>query len=394
MLAAAALCAVAAGFAIAMTAMNLVIDRSLEGRERNERQVEDMPQPETRISISALGDMLAHDSIVTQAATPNGYDFSGYFNAITPIYQDADIVFCNPETPVAGQELGISGYPSFNAPQEFAQDLIDAKCNMINLATNHIYDKGQSGIDVSRRVWQDAGPRWIHGANSTIEDQQVSYATVDGVVVAFVAFADFSNVADVSAGSLNMYRDTQLVNQLMAQARERADVVIVSAHWGEEGSNAVSQDQRDTAARFVERGADIVIGTGPHVLQPVEWVEAGNQKGLVWFSIGNMLSSQLQVNELTGIIAQMDLVKNSSEESFRVENIRAFPTFMSYQWSAQDRSVERLESRSNFQLRPMRDASTDITEMFSTETYESRLDYVTKSLGPIVTLQEYAAPTQ
>jgi len=107
-----------------------------------------------------------------------------------------------------------------------------------------------------------------------------------------------------------------------------------------------------------------------------------------------MLSSQLQVNELTGIIAQMDLVKNSSEESFRVENIRAVPTFMSYQWPAQDRSVERLESRSNFQLRPMTDASTDITEMFSTETYESRLDYVTKSLGPIVTLQENAAPTQ
>ena len=127
-------------------------------------------------------------------------------------------------------------------------------------------------------------------------------------------------------------------------------------------------------------GADVIIGTGPHVLQKVETLRSklGNDT-LVWYSIGNMLNTQLEVDQLTGVIAGFKITKDGEKVS--VTKPTAQITFMSYDWSAGDRAAERLLTRTNITLDSLKGAKDRITPMFADETYETRLKYVQDTLG-------------
>lgn len=312
-----------------------------------------------------MGDMLAHDSVNAQAKTASGYDYTPYFTSIKPLYKNADIVFCNPETPVAGDTYGVSGYPSFNAPSAFARDLVKgAGCNVINLASNHQADKGQAGIDASLAVWKDQKPYAYSGMNSSAAEQNtVSYFTVDGVKIAFLAFMDFSNSTLPNSFSVNSYHDATLVQKLMAEARQNAEIVLVSAHWGTEDSNSVNADQRTAAQLFADNGATLIIGTGPHVEQAVATLTSSDGRSVpVWYSIGNMLSSQLGINGLTSGVALSDIDMSSGTPV--VKNLAFAPTFMSYEWSAADKAAGNLLARHNLKLQPLSEANAAIQSMF------------------------------
>lgn len=346
------------------------------------------------LTIAMMGDMLAHDSVVAQARTPDGYDFSPYFKNIKPLHTDADVVFCNAETPVAGDTLGVSGYPTFNAPSAFARDLADAGCNVINLASNHIADKGQAGIDASIAIWREQkNVLAVSGANSSAEEQRkVQYFTVKDVKIAFLAFADFSNSPLPHNYSLNTYHDRTLVDELLAEAARQAEFVIVSLHWGDEGAVSPNSDQRSTAQYFADRGASLIVGTGPHVLQPFETITSQPIDGSVsrdvpvWFSLGNMLSSQLQLNELTGGVASQVFIKQKG--TLTATSTEFMPTFMSYDWPTEDRAAERLATRSNLQLRPLKDVGTSVSGMFPQASEDERQAFVKATLGDRVTVRQ------
>ena len=331
------------------------------------------------VTLSAMGDFLAHDSVVQQAKTREGYDFSPYFSTITSLYDAKGVVFCNPETPAAGEAYGISGYPAFNAPIELARDMNKAGCNLINLATNHLADKGQAAINATRETWEKLPILAVHGANRSMDEQQkVAYFEKDGIKMAFVAFADFSNSPLPHSYSVTSYRDEALVRRLLKEARNQADVVIVSAHWGTEGSHEVNPDQRSAARLFSELGADVVIGTGPHVLQEVDMLSrADGNKTLVWYSIGNLLSSQLNPDELTGGVAQCKLTKTA--KGIVISDVTFRPTFMSYEWSAADRQAQNLLARRNLKLQPLKKAE-DETKLHGVSVAE-RLTKVRQWLG-------------
>lgn len=337
--------------------------------------------PMKSIRLAAMGDMLPHDSVVQQAKVAAGYDFAPYFSNITDTYAPSDVIFCNGETVVAGQELGIAGYPTFNAPQEFARDLAkSAKCNLVNMANNHIFDKGQRGIDISRQVWESHGVV-VSGANRSLEEQDtVSYITKNDIKIAFVAFADFSNQQGYAAHSINFYHDKALVEKLLTKARSTADVVIVSAHWGDEDSTMVNDDQESTAQLFADLGADVVIGTGPHVLQKATMLKGKDGRDtLVWYSIGNMLNSQLAVNELTSIIPQFTITPQAN--GVTINDITVQATYMSYEWLQADRAAERLSARKNLILDTLQGSKDRIPLMFAGESLTSRAQYISDTLG-------------
>lgn len=331
------------------------VNRNVEPvKETKKAQVAEPTLP--KISFAAMGDMLAHDSVVNQAKTNEGYDFKPYFTNIRPLYESSDVVFCNPETPSAGPSFGISGYPTFNAPVEFSRDLVASGCNLINLASNHMADKGQSALNETIDQYDALGVLARHGANRSLEEQgKVSYFTKNDIKVAFVAFADFSNGRLPSSYSVNLYHDNALVQRLLEEARSNADLVIVSAHWGTEDSHEVSVSQRNVAQDMANLGVDVIIGTGPHVIQPVEWIDRPDgQKTLVWYSIGNSLSSQLGVDQLTGGVAKFTVTKD--ENKLEISDVAFEGTLMSYEWSEADRQASRLETRQNLRLDPLSQA--------------------------------------
>lgn len=335
-----------------------------------------------RISLAAAGDMLAHETVTVNAKRPDGsYDYVQFFQEVTPILKDADIRFCNHEVPAAGEQFGISGYPVFNAPKQFTKDLVAAGCNVFNIANNHINDKHQAGIDATiANMKAIPGLLAAAGANrNEAEQKQVRYFTVEGIKVAFLAFSEISNDRDLTPYGLNMFSDT-LATPLLAEAKQHADVVMVSMHWGTEYSAEINAVQHTWAQKLNEQGADIILGTGPHVLQPVEKLRSSNgHETLVWYSLGNMLSTQESIDALVGGFAFVDITKNGS--SIALSRPRFLPTYMHYEWSTEDRQAGRLTSRSQLMIYPLDAASGPLGRSLHATSVEAQFSRVEQLLN-------------
>ena len=350
--------------------------------------VPDVPKKPT-IHMVAMGDMLAHDSIIANAKTDSGYDFTKFFTNIKSGYKDADAVFCNQEGLSAGEQFGISGYPSFNAPTQFSADLqSSAGCNVINLANNHMGDKGVGAIKATIDNWTRLKPLAINGANKTAEDQnKVSYATINGIKIGFVSFMDFNNNKLTPDYSVNNYHDTALVNRLITDARANADAVIVSMHWGVEDSNTVSVDQQNQVNLLSSLGVDLIIGTGPHVLQKEQTVtRPDGGKMVVWYSLGNMLSTQLNINQLIGGIAQFDIVK-IADKKVSIDNLAFTPTYMHYEWTAAQANASDLLARKNAMIYLLDSAAEPLSRSLFNTTVAAQKQYATNTIGSEVTIK-------
>ncbi|WP_237462211.1 CapA family protein [Leucobacter chromiireducens] len=345
------------------------------------------PASPAPVHMIAMGDMLPHDAVNAAAEQQGGsYDYAQFFAGIRAQLDAADVTFCNQEVPSAGVEFGISGYPTFNAPTEFARDLRGgAGCDLVNTATNHTADKGTAGIAATRAAWDGLAPAVVSGANrSAAEQREVHVFDAEGVNVALVSFAEYSN-APIDGVSLNMMSDTALVTELLEKARAAADVVVVSAHWGTEDSHEVNDAQRAFAQQVADLGADVVIGTGPHVLQPVTWLDrAGGGRTLVWYSLGNMLNTQLELDQRTGVIAAFDLVREAEGGPVRVESPTAVLTYMHYDWSAEEEAAGDLMARKNLSITPLAGADALLERTRFGTTAAAQVAASTAILGPDV----------
>ena len=319
----------------------------------------------------------------------DSYDFSKYFTNIRSSYKNADVVFCDQEGLSSGEQYGISGYPSFNAPTQFSIGLQSgAGCNLINLANNHMGDKGVAATNATIDVWNNLKPLALSGANKSTEDQNiVSYAEVKGIKLAFLAFADFNNNKSTPSYSVNIYHDEALVRQLVTEARTNADVVIVSMHWGVEDSNIVSVDQQNEVDLLSSLGVDIIIGTGPHVLQKVQTItRADGGKTVVWYSLGNMLSSQLNTKELIGGVAELDITK-MSDKRVSISNLTFIPTYMHYEWTASQAANGDLLARKNAMIYLLSAATDPLSRSLLNTTVADQKQYVVDTLGSEVVIK-------
>lgn len=338
---------------------------------------------ETVVEVSALGDMLPHQTILDGAQTADGWDFAQYFSDITPALASSGLVACNLEAPVAGDQLGVSAYPAFNAPAAFARDLAASGCDAMSTANNHALDAGVGGLEISADVL-DALPVIWHGTARSAEEQlQPAFTEVDGIRIAFVSASALTNIAGPPT-SLTMLADRAVVEQLMATASAQADVVIVAAHWGVEYSPTVHSSQRSTAQWLSSLGADVILGTHPHVLERVEWVETEAGRTLVWYSLGNALSSQIDVPRVFSAIGQFDIVRDG--DAFQIRDPRAIPIYMHFDWTVADRRAGTLSTRSNPHIYLLEDAAEPLSRSAWETTPEEQRAVIADTLGPEVTI--------
>lgn len=332
---------------------------------------------DSTIRIIAAGDLLPHDSVNLNAKTSNGYDYKQFFDPIKDELNLADVVFCNQESPSA-PNMNISGFPVFNAPAEFAEDISAVGCNIISLANNHLFDRGQTGIDETRKVWNGLNPLAISGANRNQPEQdKISYFSVEGIKFAFVAFSEISNQSPSSGYGLNLL-NRGLVNRLLGEAKDNADFVIVSAHWGTEYSSGINSSQSNWAKTFADLGADFIFGQGPHVLQPVDKIKnPDGGEAIVFYSLGNLLSTQLNIESLIGGFGVIDINKSTK----KVINLSFYPTYMHYEWTAEEKASEDLLKRKNLNIYPLSKAAGPLAKSQNNTTVEKQLRRITGILN-------------
>lgn len=324
------------------------------------------------IRLVATGDMIAHDSVNANAKKADGsYDYLPLMEKMKPYFEKADIRFCNQATPAGGEQFGISGYPVFNAPIAFARGIEAVGCNVINLGTNHTNDKGQALIDAHVAAWDNReGILAVAGANRTVSEQNQSHIfTVKGVKVAFISYTTYTNNTSVTPHGINMYSDA-LATAQVGEARKNADIVIVSMRWGTEYSPDVNAQQDAIAQTLTNLGADIILGHGPHVLEPVKRLKNadGSRESIVWYSLGNFLNTQLETEALIGGFAVMDIDAGTK----KLTNVAFMPTYMHYDWTAADKRSNNLLARKNLQMVPLDQAAELLAKSLLNTTVQAQ----------------------
>lgn len=266
-------------------------------------------------TLLAVGDNLIHDVIYQQALTRGEgkeYQFFPVYSAIADTISQADIAYINQETPIASSKSP-SSYPLFNSPPELADTLSDIGFDVINLANNHMLDQGVSGLQETVHLLSNNPNFSVIGVNSASP-----IINCNGISFGFVGFTQHTNGISLPKTNSEMiiYTDQlDLIQQQIQEIQNSVDVTVVSVHWGEEGSSAPTPYQKELAQKLTEWGADIIIGTHPHVLQPIEYLTASNgHRSLVMYSLGNFVSAQAERANLVGGIAKLTIEKDSSEE--------------------------------------------------------------------------------
>ena len=262
----------------------------------------------TRVTFSAVGDHLMNYPVVEAADANVGevgdglYDFTPMYAGVQDIVASHDLNFIDMETILGGDYLGISGYPSFNSPSAIAGQVAGFGWNLVTTATNHSLDRGIEGIDNSSATWADYPQVIQTGTFASPEDRErIRVVERGGMRFAFLAYTDYLNGIPVPEGYEYAVAtaDADAMVADVARAHEVADVVIVAMSWGDENSFEPNESQRANAQLLANAGVDLVVGFGPHVIQPVEWVDALDEAGsptgartLVVYSLGNFLSNQ------------------------------------------------------------------------------------------------------
>ena len=330
------------------------------------------------ITFIVSGDELPHTSVDQNALTASGsYNYLPFFSLVQPYMTSADMSFCNQESPSDPNDA-VSGYPTFNAPSIFPQDLQRIGCNIINLANNHADDKGQAGIDATLDVWDSLKPLAVAGtARSPAEQNQVALFTVKGVRFAFLAYTQCSNGQNVSSYGLNIFSQT-LAGQQINEAKQHADIIIAAMHSCDEDHSTEDAWQDATASYFASQGVDIVVGTGPHWLQPVQRLpKAGGGTTIVWYSLGNMLSTQLDINGLIGGIGVMKIDTSSKTVTF----VGFMPTYMHYEWTAAQKAADDESARHNLMIYPLDQSSVPLANSQDDTTVEAQTTRVTQIMN-------------
>lgn len=335
------------------------------------KKTEEKPKKST-VKIIATGDMLPHDTVNQAAKTVDGYNYLPLFTHVEKYMKDRDIAFCNQESPSA-KSLPITGYPTFNAPPAFAQNLQQLGCNVINLANNHSNDKGRTGIVETRSTWDGLDTLAVAGiARSSEEQEEIPVFENNGVKFAFLSYTKCSNDNNFQSYQLNMLSEG-LVDKQMKIAKEQADAVIVGVHWCRENTTRQDSEQERWGQIFADKGASIVVGTGPHWLQPVKkYTGTNGNETIVWFSLGNFLSTQEELNGLIGGIAVMDF----DIQKKQVTGLQFMPTYMHYEWSRADKVAGNLLARKNLALYPLDKAAEPLAKSLHNTTVDAEMSKV------------------
>jgi poly-gamma-glutamate capsule biosynthesis protein CapA/YwtB (metallophosphatase superfamily) len=294
-----------------------------------EAKKEPLPQA---VSVTAIGDVLLHSSIYSEAKTVTGYQFDSMFQAVKPYLTETTLTVANQESIMGGEALGVSTYPTFNSPDEIGDTLKDVGVDVITMANNHTLDQGEAGIKHAAAQYEEIGLAYT-GAYATKQDSEklTIETTPEGISVAFLSYTYGTNGIPVPEGKdylVNLI-DKQKIKDDITRAQQAADATIVSLHFGTEYQDDPNEEQKQLAQFAADQGATAILGSHPHVLQPVQWLTGkdGN-KTLAVYSLGNFIAAQEETDRRIGAAFQFDLEQDG--QTVIAANPRMLLTYLSF----------------------------------------------------------------
>ncbi len=292
------------------------------------------PEKET-VSIIMVGDVLLHEKVAESGKRDDGtYNYDHFFANVKDEIQGADIAIVNQEVILGGKELGLTGYPSFNGAFEVGDAEANVGFNVVLHATNHALDKGKTAVLNCIDFWKTKHPDiGMIGIYDSQESRDSIYVTEkNGIKVAILNYTYGTNGIPLPSDmpyAVNMLDETT-VRSDVAKAKQMADFVIVAPHWGTEYTHDIVDYQKRWTDIFADCGVDLVIGTHPHVVEPVETVEKNGHSMLVYYSIGNFINSTAETgsgiaDRMLGAMATVTIEKDESGGAVKISDYGVIP---------------------------------------------------------------------
>ena len=306
-------------------------EETLQRAEESLAESTDQPPEATpEYKIIMVGDVLLHTPVEESCLRPDGsYDYDSLFSHTKEEIAAADLALVNQEVIIGGADLGISGYPCFNADYSLCDSLVGAGFDVICHATNHAMDKGRKGLINCAKYWKENYPQitvlGIHDTADTSTSCGAEPVILDlpDMKIAVLNYTYGTNgipLPDDMPYAVDLLDEEQVAADIR-RAEELADFTIVCPHWGTEYRLTPDASQEKWTKVFAENGADLVLGTHPHVIEPIEWVtdEERDHEMLVYYSLGNFVNwtsgtGEGVANRMVGGMAEVTLTKNDNGE--------------------------------------------------------------------------------
>lgn len=275
------------------------------------------------VTLCAAGDNLYHDVIVNCGLKRDGtYNYDHIYEDIKEKIESFDIAVINQETVFAGAASGYAGYPSFNTPDAAGDALINAGFDVFLYANNHVLDRGEKALRRTVDYWTDNHPEAVIAGIHTDEDTQNDIVIVEknGIKIAILNYTYGTNgwVSQDKSYMVEML-DRKKVAKDLKRARKKADITIVFPHWGEEYRLTATESQKEWAQFFADNGADLIIGSHPHILEPVETITSVDGRDVIcYYSLGNFVANMNYPEQTLGGLAEITIVKDA--DGTRIES--------------------------------------------------------------------------
>lgn len=288
-----------------------------------------LPRTET-ITLTAAGDCLMHNTQIWSGWQKDGtYCFDSFFTDVKDLIAEGDYSSTNFEAAMAGAESGYTGYPAFNSPDVMADAFKNAGFDLVVTTNNHIMDRGYNGAVRTMEVLRGAGLDTVGTNKDEEESRSFLIKDIKGVKVAYLAYTYGTNgipVPKKHSYLVNLLEREKVLADIKA-IRPQADVLILVLHWGVEYSPHSSREQKTMAYEFLEAGADVILGSHPHVIQDMEIIRAGKKDKFVVYSMGNFISDQKGLERNSGIVLKMKFTKNFNTGETLLAEASYTPTY-------------------------------------------------------------------
>lgn len=329
----------------------------------------------SQVTLIVTGDIFPSPSLIKGGVSKDGKrNYLPYYEYVTNIISSSDIAACWFGGPVAGKGEEFAGYPCYNNPPEFISAAIDAGFDIF-FHTNHLLDRGIKGLIRTLNYFKSLGTIYLGAFLTEEESKKIYYVEKNGIKIAFLSYLYGANMpVKVEKWMINYIDLTKITNDIMRAKEEKADFIVVALHWGNEYERFPSEKQKKMAREIASAGADLILGSHPHVIQPAELIITTNKnilhKTLVIYSFGNFLSSQRKRYSDCGIIAKFIIEKNSAGNTATLKSSTYIPTWVKWTYSKEKNNyITRVLPI----LRAKKDYEERKSNLLSKEEYEKML---------------------
>ncbi|WP_254173364.1 CapA family protein [Planktothrix pseudagardhii] len=297
------------------------------------------PKPYTKeAELVAVGDIMMHGAQIKSGYNPTTktYNYDNFFTEVKGILSSGDWIIGNLETTLSGPETGYTGYPLFNAPDPLADAIKKAGFNIISTTNNHSLDRGEKGVLKTLENVKKRGLIPIGTATSAKEAAKITIVEKNNISMAILGYSYGTNGIPIPKGKnyLVSLINPQKITQDITKARQAGvDLVTVILHFGLEYQRQPSAEQKALVKQLVNAGADIILGSHPHVVQPYQIIEKTGKsekpkKAVVIYSMGNFISNQREKYRDLGVIFKVKVLKKFPDETTEIKEIKAIPTWV------------------------------------------------------------------